>query len=190
MAAYPPHHHHRQLHQSARGLSRAELCTQNWTQGTSGQAYNPVTKAEPPYPQKKGPGGWCQSRNGGRGAGSNFRASDVLCQQPRPHPVAPPRGSSQGQCRGTAAERHATEVRKSRRRLRDTGQGHPTLLNDPFFHQENTKDWIPGPKLLLAQILRAWTSQPPSQMRLSEAVLAWTQTHTSPLILNMKCSKH
>lgn len=66
-------------------------------------------------------------------------------------PATPPCGSTRGSARGTAAETHATEVRESRGRPREEGQGYPTLFNDPFFHQENTKDRISGPKMLLAQ---------------------------------------
>lgn len=66
-------------------------------------------------------------------------------------PAIPPCGSTRGSARGTAAETHASEVRESRGRLREEGQGYPTLFNDPFFHQENTKDRISGPKMLLAQ---------------------------------------
>lgn len=81
-------------------------------------------------------------KEAGRQAGRQLKEDKVRANTGKrgPEQVTPPCGSAKGTAKGTAAEKHATEVRDSRERPRDTDQGYLTLCNDPFFHQENTKD--------------------------------------------------
>ena len=91
------------------------------------------------HPQKKDQADGGQSRNqekGRRQLQGKVRASASNCG---PQDYNPTTWLWPGVVPGHSSREASTEVRESRR-LRDTGQGHPTLFNDPFFHQENTKD--------------------------------------------------
>lgn len=140
------------------------------------------------HPQKKDQADGGQSRNRGEEQAATPGQGEGQRQQLWPWVCNPTMWLWPGVVPRHSSREASTEVRESRR-LRDAGQGHPTLFNDPFFHQENTKDWILGPKLLLAPILE---SEPANlcPRRVSQK-LHWlkhrlTQT---PSLQNMKCSK-
>lgn len=128
------------------------MCTQRGSQRTPKWDSHPATIAELPHTLKRRTRWW--GARAGREERGRLAAGGQVRTGASSHgsePATPPCGSTRGSARGTAAEMHATEVRESRGRLREEGQGYPTLFNDPFFQQENTKDRISGPKMLLAQ---------------------------------------